>query len=104
MSLLVFLILLSRLWDIRLLVHLNVSVSIFCLNVKFTVLQEEVGLEEETYEVCYNNACYEIGKSRWQAAQEKLKKAEGIEPNLTASVYHSLSMSTALYCQLLSWE
>ena len=39
--------------------------------------QDEVGLEEESYEVCYNNACYEIGCDRLDVAQEKLKKAEG---------------------------
>ncbi|KAL8611218.1 hypothetical protein ACOMHN_013649 [Nucella lapillus] len=37
---------------------------------------EDAGLEEDSYEVCYNNACYQIGRGKLEAAQTKLKKAE----------------------------
>ncbi|KAK7102253.1 signal recognition particle subunit SRP72-like [Littorina saxatilis] len=37
---------------------------------------DDAGLEEDSYEVCYNNACHQIGKGRLDAALEKLKKAE----------------------------
>ena len=41
-------------------------------------VQEEIGLQENTYELCYNNACYLIGKGKLQPALQKLKKAEGM--------------------------
>nr|KAG5711405.1 hypothetical protein BaRGS_025832 [Batillaria attramentaria] len=37
---------------------------------------EDAGLEEDSYEICYNNACYQIGRGNLDAAEEKLKKAE----------------------------
>lgn len=37
---------------------------------------EDAGLEEDSYEICYNNACYQIGKCNPDAALQKLKKAE----------------------------
>ena len=43
-----------------------------------SVGQEEIGLEEDSYEICYNNACYQIGCGNLEAAMEKLKKAEGL--------------------------
>lgn len=43
-----------------------------------SVGQEEIGLEEDSYEICYNNACYQIGHGNLEAAMEKLKKAEGL--------------------------
>lgn len=37
---------------------------------------ENPGFEEDTYEICYNNACYLIGKEDWKGAEMKLRKAE----------------------------
>ncbi|XP_076469233.1 signal recognition particle subunit SRP72-like [Babylonia areolata] len=37
---------------------------------------EDAGLEEESYEICYNNACYQIGRRQLESALAKLKKAE----------------------------
>ena len=42
------------------------------------VVQDDAGLEEDSYEVCYNNACYQIGRGKMEDAQAKLKKAEGL--------------------------
>ncbi|XP_025107993.1 signal recognition particle subunit SRP72-like [Pomacea canaliculata] len=37
---------------------------------------EDAGLDEDSYEVCYNNACYQIGCGNLDLAELKLKKAE----------------------------
>ena len=34
-------------------------------------------LDEDTYEMCYNTACYLIGGKEFMKALEKLKNAEG---------------------------
>lgn len=39
---------------------------------------DDLGLSEDTYELCYNNACCLIGKEDYSAALEKLKKAESM--------------------------
>ena len=41
--------------------------------------QDELGLREDTYELCYNSACLSLGENDIEAAEEKLKKAEGNE-------------------------
>ena len=40
--------------------------------------QEDPGLRESSYELCYNHSCYLIGQGDMSGAQEKLRKAEGI--------------------------
>ena len=40
--------------------------------------QEDPGLRESSYELCYNHSCYLIGQGDMTGAQEKLRKAEGI--------------------------
>lgn len=40
------------------------------------MFQEKPGVDENSYEICYNNACYLIGKQDWTGAEKKLKKAE----------------------------
>ncbi|XP_067036524.1 signal recognition particle subunit SRP72-like [Acropora muricata] len=37
---------------------------------------DELGLREDTYELCYNSACLSLGENDIEAAEEKLKKAE----------------------------
>ena len=44
-------------------------------NIAF-LLQDEFGLNEDTYEVCYNSACFLLGKGLYQEAVDKLKEAE----------------------------
>lgn len=44
------------------------------------LLQDDPGLAENSYEICYNNACYYIGKGDLKTALEKLDKAEGRSP------------------------
>lgn len=39
--------------------------------------QENPGLREDTYELCYNSACLSLGQNDVEVAQQKLKKAEG---------------------------
>lgn len=46
----------------------------------FSVLKENPGLEENSYELCYNMACYLIGREDYKGAEQKLKKAEGTSP------------------------
>ena len=40
-------------------------------------MQDDPGLREDTYELCYNSACLSLGQSDVEVAQQKLKKAEG---------------------------
>ena len=40
--------------------------------------QVDFGLDDETYEVCYNHACYLLGKSMYSEAHDKLKEAESM--------------------------
>ena len=40
-------------------------------------IQEDPGLRESSYELCYNHSCYLIGQGDMAGAQEKLRKAEG---------------------------
>ena len=40
-------------------------------------IQEDPGLRESSYELCYNHSCYLIGQGDMSGAQEKLRKAEG---------------------------
>ncbi|XP_041368562.1 signal recognition particle subunit SRP72-like [Gigantopelta aegis] len=37
---------------------------------------KDPGLGDTTYELCYNNACYYIGKKDYRTAEDKLRKAE----------------------------
>ena len=39
--------------------------------------QEDPGLRESTYELCYNHACYLVGKGDFIGAEKKLRQAEG---------------------------
>ena len=41
------------------------------------ITQEDLGLGEETYELCNNAACGYLGQGRYEEALEKLKQAEG---------------------------
>lgn len=34
-------------------------------------------MREDTYELCYNSACLSLGQNDIEAAEAKLKKAEG---------------------------
>lgn len=45
----------------------------------FPLYQDELGLREDTYELCYNAACLSLGENDIEAAEAKLKKAEGNE-------------------------
>lgn len=47
----------------------------------FFLLQDNLGLKEDTYELSYNSACALIGQQQYSAALEKLKQAEGCEYN-----------------------
>ena len=40
------------------------------------VSQKDPGLGDATYELCYNNACYYIGRNDYKTAEDKLRKAE----------------------------
>lgn len=40
-------------------------------------MQEDPGLNDLSYELCYNKACLLIGKKQYKEAEEKLRKAEG---------------------------
>ncbi|GFO21232.1 signal recognition particle subunit srp72 [Plakobranchus ocellatus] len=42
---------------------------------------DDAGLEEDSYEICYNNACYYIGKGDLNTGLEKLAKAEELLKN-----------------------
>lgn len=44
---------------------------------KTFITQDDPGLREDTYELCYNSACLSLGQSDVEVAQQKLKKAEG---------------------------
>lgn len=46
---------------------------IFCI----VFLQEDLGLPESTYELCYNTACTLIGQGQLTEALNKLRQAEG---------------------------
>ena len=39
--------------------------------------QSDPGLSDDNYEICYNKACYYIGKGNIDKALEMLLKAEG---------------------------
>jgi hypothetical protein len=43
----------------------------------FLPLKDDPGLEENSYELCYNKACSLIGEGDYKGAEQKLKKAEG---------------------------
>lgn len=43
----------------------------------FSPLQEDLGLPESTYELCYNAACALIGQGQLTEAYNKLQQAEG---------------------------
>lgn len=45
----------------------------------FCSVQEDLGLQEATYELCYNAACALIGQGRLNEAMKTLQKAEGNE-------------------------
>lgn len=40
-------------------------------------VQEDLGLSESTYELCYNAACSLIGRGQLAQAMKKLQEAEG---------------------------
>lgn len=42
-----------------------------------SLLQEDLGLPESTYELCYNAACALIGRGQLTEALNKLQQAEG---------------------------
>ena len=50
--------------------------SLFALTPSFP-LQEDAGMREDTYELCYNAACLLLGKGLYEEAEGKLKRAEG---------------------------
>ncbi|CAH1782975.1 unnamed protein product [Owenia fusiformis] len=39
---------------------------------------DDPGLKEDTYELCYNNACLLLGKGKYKEAEEKLRQAEAL--------------------------
>ncbi len=41
------------------------------------MFQEDLGLPESSYELCYNAACCLIGQGQLSQAMQKLQKAEG---------------------------
>lgn len=47
-----------------------------CANV-ISPPQEDLGLSESTYELCYNASCTLIGRGEYAAALDKLREAEG---------------------------
>ena len=57
----------------------------FCLH------QDDLGLREDTYELCYNSACLLLGENDIEAAESKLKKAEGIENDISCTTLISYS-------------
>ena len=48
-------------------------------------MQDDPGLREDTYELCYNSACLSLGQSDVEVAQQKLRKAEGKLSTLSSS-------------------
>lgn len=46
----------------------------------YFLLQEDLGLPESTYELCYNAACALIGQGQLTEALNKLRQAEGQSP------------------------
>lgn len=44
----------------------------------FHFVQEDLGLSETTYELCYNTACALIGQGQLTEAFNKLQQAEGL--------------------------
>lgn len=59
----------------------NCCTSVFCFLrccvVLYFLLQEDLGLPESTYELCYNAACALIGQGQFTEALNKLRQAEG---------------------------
>ena len=53
------------------------------------LLQEDLGLSETTYELCYNAACSLIGQGQLTEALNKLQQAEG-ESGLLLVLFHYL--------------
>ncbi|CAG5120167.1 unnamed protein product, partial [Candidula unifasciata] len=56
----------------------NLSAVIASLQLWGLKDMSDPGLEENSYEICYNNACYYIGKGDLKTALEKLDKAEDL--------------------------
>ncbi|XP_061171362.1 signal recognition particle subunit SRP72-like [Saccostrea echinata] len=54
----------------------NLSAVIASLQLWEGKNMDDPGLEENSYELCYNMACYLIGKEDYKGAEKKLKKAE----------------------------
>lgn len=42
----------------------------------YIMYQEDLGLREDTYELCYNAACFSLGAKRYDEAITKLDQAE----------------------------
>lgn len=59
-------------------------------------LQEDLGLPESTYELCYNAACALIGQGQLTEALNKLQQAEGES--------RSLPPSLSLFYSFLIWQ
>ena len=61
-------------------------------------------MEENSYELCYNMACYLIGKEDYQGAEKKLKQAEGerniISPSL-CRIYYLLNIHVIYLLEFL---
>ena len=55
-----------------------VMFSLVYMSMYIVFTQEDPGLRESSYELCYNHSCYLIGQGDMSGAQEKLRKAEGI--------------------------
>lgn len=58
---------------------MSCSGYLICLSVaKMSAsLQEDLGLPETSYELCYNSACTLIGQGQLPEAMKKLREAEG---------------------------
>ncbi|XP_048746270.2 signal recognition particle subunit SRP72-like [Ostrea edulis] len=54
----------------------NLSAVLASLQLWDGKTMDDPGLEEHSYELCYNMACYLIGKGNYKGAEQKLKKAE----------------------------
>lgn len=62
--------------NINTIVHLESQYSLPSYS-HFAHFQEDLGLQEATYELHYNAACALIGQGRVKEAMESLQKAEG---------------------------
>ncbi|KAK3582757.1 hypothetical protein CHS0354_015281 [Potamilus streckersoni] len=56
----------------------NLAAVLASLQLWDGVDQDDPGLRENSYELCYNHSCFLVGKGNFKGAEEKLKKAEAL--------------------------